>query len=151
MRLTDTIESFILSMLDDESRQVELQRGELARHFGCAPSQINYVLATRFTPERGYVIESKRGGGGYIRVTRVHMEGASYITHLLTDGIGDALSQDEARQITQNLIGQGIIGEKQQRLMLAAMSDSAYTPFSGKSTLRVGVMKSMLLRILQDL
>ena len=63
--LSDSIEAFIKTLLEDENREIELRRNELAEHFQCAPSQINYVLATRFTPDHGYVIESRRGGGGY--------------------------------------------------------------------------------------
>ena len=64
MRLSDSIESFIKDMLDDGSAEVELKRNELAEYFRCAPSQINYVLATRFSPDHGYLTESRRGGGG---------------------------------------------------------------------------------------
>ena len=66
MRLSDSIERFIKTLLEQEETEIELKRNELAEYFGCAPSQINYVLATRFTPDHGYVIESQRGGGGYI-------------------------------------------------------------------------------------
>ena len=72
--LSDSIEDFIKALMEDEQDQqqaIELRRNELAEHFQCAPSQINYVLATRFTPDHGYVIESRRGGGGYIRIMRL--------------------------------------------------------------------------------
>ena len=69
--LSDTIESFIKTLMEDESTAIALRRNELAEHFQCAPSQINYVLATRFTPDHGYIIESRRGGGGYIRIVRL--------------------------------------------------------------------------------
>ena len=69
-QLSDAIEQFIKELMDQEA-QIELRRNELAHHFGCAPSQINYVLATRFTPDHGYIIESRRGGGGYIRIFRM--------------------------------------------------------------------------------
>ena len=72
MRLSDTIEDFIKMLLSQEEREVELKRNELAEYFGCAPSQINYVLATRFTPDHGYVIESRRGGGGYRNVSKIN-------------------------------------------------------------------------------
>ena len=71
MRLSDTIESFIKEMMRQEEQGVELKRNELAEYFGCAPSQINYVLSTRFTPDAGYMVESRRGGGGYIRIVQV--------------------------------------------------------------------------------
>ena len=65
MRLSDTIESFIKAMIQEDTPEVELKRNELAEYFHCAPSQINYVLATRFTPDHGYVTSSQRGGGGF--------------------------------------------------------------------------------------
>ena len=71
MRLSDTIEHFIKELMTQEEPEVELRRNELAEYFSCAPSQINYVLATRFTPDNGYIIESRRGGGGYIRIVRI--------------------------------------------------------------------------------
>ena len=71
MRLSDTIEQFIKDMMQREQQaEIDLKRNELAEYFHCAPSQINYVLATRFTPDHGYVITSQRGGGGYIRIVR---------------------------------------------------------------------------------
>ena len=76
MRLSDSIESFIKTLITQEEPEVELKRNELAEYFGCAPSQINYVLATRFSPDHGYIIESRRGGGGYIRIVRVVQSGS---------------------------------------------------------------------------
>ena len=73
--LSDSIEDFIKALMADETPEIELRRNELAEHFQCAPSQINYVLATRFTPDHGYVIESRRGGGGYIRIVRMASSG----------------------------------------------------------------------------
>lgn len=69
-QLSDSIEQFIKDLME-EDRQIDLKRNELAQHFGCAPSQINYVLATRFSIDHGYVIESRRGGGGYVRIIRI--------------------------------------------------------------------------------
>ena len=76
MRLSDSIETFIKTLLAEDEPEVELKRNELAEYFGCAPSQINYVLATRFSPDHGYLIESRRGGGGYIRIVRIVQSGA---------------------------------------------------------------------------
>ncbi|MEL7601687.1 MAG: CtsR family transcriptional regulator, partial [Bacillota bacterium] len=80
--LSDSIELFIKELLD-QSDEVSLQRNELAQHFNCAPSQINYVLATRFTPDKGYIIESRRGGGGYIRVLRLSVETSEHLFRLV--------------------------------------------------------------------
>ena len=74
MGITDMIAGFIQEALDDAGGVLEMQRGDLAQRFGCVPSQINYVMSTRFSPEHGYIVESRRGGGGYIRITRVHVD-----------------------------------------------------------------------------
>ena len=88
-RLSDMIEEFIKALLEESNGQLELQRNELADYFECAPSQINYVLATRFSLDRGYYIESRRGGGGYIRIIRLDMDNNDYIMYLLRERIGN--------------------------------------------------------------
>ena len=74
MGISDLIASFIRDSLDDANGVLELQRNDLAERFHCVPSQINYVMSTRFSPEHGYIVESRRGGGGYIRITRVQVD-----------------------------------------------------------------------------
>ena len=81
-RISDIIEEFIMSSLDDDDF-IELSRNDLAKFFSCVPSQINYVLNTRFTPNRGFVIESQRGGGGYIKVVRVKDNNSNFLTTAL--------------------------------------------------------------------
>ena len=97
MRLSDSIESFIKTMLNDDSAEVELKRNELAEYFQCAPSQINYVLATRFSPDHGYVTESRRGGGGYIRIVRVVESGSRRKEYCLTEAGFAVLDNELAR------------------------------------------------------
>ena len=80
MGISDTIAEFINELLRDES-STEVQRAELASRFNCVPSQINYVISTRFSPERGYIVESRRGGGGYIRIIRVMPEPGDVLMH----------------------------------------------------------------------
>jgi len=81
MATSDLIARFILEMLEDSDGSAELQRSVLADRFGCVPSQINYVISTRFSPERGYVVESRRGGGGYIRISRVRTSPSQIVMH----------------------------------------------------------------------
>ena len=88
MRLSDAIEQFIKTMLTQEAPEVELKRNELAEYFNCAPSQINYVLATRFTPDHGYIIESRRGGGGYVRIVRMRERGDGNLLNMLLKRVG---------------------------------------------------------------
>ena len=91
MRLSDTIEQFIKTMLVEETQEIELKRNELAEYFNCAPSQINYVLSTRFTPDHGYIIESRRGGGGCIRIFRMKQSTGEQLLYLIHERIGDSI------------------------------------------------------------
>ena len=97
MKISDLITAEILRMLDEsEENKAEIQRNELAGILGCAPSQINYVLSSRFTPEHGYIIESQRGGGGYIRIKRVVMRQSSALMHII-NSIGDSIDNISAK------------------------------------------------------
>ena len=120
MRLSDTIESFIKQLLSQDETEVELKRNELAEYFGCAPSQINYVLATRFTPDHGYVIESRRGGGGYIRIVRVVQSTGQHLLYLIHERIGETISETEAAHI---------IGQLAERKLITAQEGCGARPY----------------------
>ena len=150
MRLSDSIESFIKTMLNEESTEVELKRNELAEYFGCAPSQINYVLATRFSPDHGYLTESRRGGGGYIRIVRVVQSGSQRLMYLVNERIGDSLEEDECVRIISQLKEQRIVSAEEAQLMASAVSSRALgIPVTDmmKGALRARMMKSMLMTI----
>jgi len=150
MRLSDSIESFIKTLLAEDSPEVELKRNELAEYFGCAPSQINYVLATRFSPDHGYVTESRRGGGGYIRIIRVVQTGAQRLLYLVNERIGDALTEEEGLRMISQLKDQGLISGEEASVMAAAISAKAMAvpiPEALKNALRARTMKSMLTTI----
>ena len=103
MRLSDLISQTILDMLaESESGETEIKRNEFANMVGCVPSQINYVLSSRFTPENGYIVESRRGGGGYIKITRINLDRSSAIMHIVNT-IGNEISVNAARIILENL------------------------------------------------
>ncbi len=144
--LSDTIEAFIKELMEEEQAQVELKRNELAEYFRCAPSQINYVLATRFTPDHGYLIESRRGGGGYIRVIRVAMhDQGEQLMQLIHQRIGAAITEAEATAIIAGLLQQGVVNGGEARLMRAATSAGAISlPINMKDALRAAVLRSML-------
>ena len=97
--ISDVIENFILSTLGTNN-DLNLSRNELAGYFNCAPSQINYVLTTRFNLNRGFIIQSQRGGGGYIRIVRIKDFDDNYI-HKVIDSIGDEINFNEARFILE--------------------------------------------------
>lgn len=150
MRLSDSIEQFIKELLNEESTEVELKRNELAEYFGCAPSQINYVLATRFSPDHGYLTESRRGGGGYIRIVRVVQTGSQRLMYLVNDRIGDSLSEEESLRLVSQLKDQRIVTEDEAALMASSVSARALAvpvPDALKNAMRAKMMKSMLMTV----
>ena len=84
-KISNSIEDFLLAMLKEAEGSLEIQRSLLAERFDCAPSQINYVLTTRFTPYKGYYVESRRGGGGFIRITKVRFPNAELARNVFID------------------------------------------------------------------
>ena len=150
MRLSDSIESFIKTLMTQEEPEVELKRNELAEYFGCAPSQINYVLATRFSPDHGYIIESRRGGGGYIRIVRVVQTGAQRLMYLTNERIREVISEAEAVRLIRQLVDQGLVSLAEGEIMRAAVSAQALSipiPDSMKAALRARTLKTMLMTV----
>ena len=148
-RLSDIIEDFIKSLLSESEGQLELQRNELADYFECAPSQINYVLATRFSVNQGYYIESRRGGGGFIRIVRLDVDKDDYLLYLLTEGIGSKLSEKNALQIIQRMADQRYISQKTAYLMKSAVTDKAIAiPSTLKDGIRASILKSMITAVM---
>lgn len=150
MRLSDSIEQFIKELLNEEATEVELKRNELAEYFGCAPSQINYVLATRFSPDHGYLTESRRGGGGYIRIVRVVQSGSQRLMYLVNDRISDSIGEEECLRLISQLKEQRIVTADEAALMASAVSTRALSvpvPDVLKDALRAKMMKSMLMTI----
>lgn len=147
MNISDLITAEILRMLNESSEHTaEIQRNEFANGIGCAPSQINYVLSSRFTPEHGYIIESRRGGGGYIRISRVVMNHSSAIMHLI-NSIGDSIDTLSARVVIENCLESEIIDKEAARLMYAAVSNNVMStvPVVLRDTLRAAILKECLL------
>ena len=147
MGLSDLIAQFILTGLEQSGGAVELSRGSLAEQFGCVPSQINYVLTTRFTPEHGYIIETKRGGGGYIRVIRVRVSPRGLIMHTV-NAIGESLDAASASAFLQNL--RDMLGEPVTSVIHAACSDRALRGLlpDRRDEVRASILKQCLLHVL---
>jgi transcriptional regulator CtsR len=145
--MSEQVARYILEMLDSRDGTAEIRRNELADQIGCVPSQINYVLTSRFTPEQGYLVESRRGGGGYIRITRVQLSAPSALMHVV-NSIGSSLDSSTARMLIVNLSDRGIINAPVAEVMLAACSDSAYKslPQEYRDVVRAGVLKQMLIK-----
>ncbi len=147
MRISDLITQEIIKMLNEsKENSVEIQRNVFANGIGCAPSQINYVISSRFTPEHGYIIESRRGGGGYIRITRLIMDHSSAIMHIV-NSIGDSLDPMSARVLIENCLQSEIIDLDKARIMYAAMSNNVMSniPTDKRNMVRAALLKEMLL------
>lgn len=142
MRMSDIVAQYISEILEQSGGNAEIQRNELAQTLGCVPSQINYVITSRFTPEQGYLVESRRGGGGYIRITRVQLDADTALMHIV-NSIGDTLDYTTARMMLQNMAQQGLLSEAAAALMHSALTEQAYAgvPKEYRGILRAGVLK----------
>jgi transcriptional regulator CtsR len=146
MRISDLIAGFIDEVLGDMGGTAELQRAELANRFNCVPSQINYVIATRFSPEHGYIVESRRGGGGFIRITRVAVEPEQLIMHTV-NAIGSNVDINTAAALIANLRQGSAINGSEARLILSAIGNNALRPaqLAERDILRASILKHMLI------
>lgn len=147
MRLSDVLTEYIMDMLS-ETGDTEIKRNELASRFGCVPSQINYVLTSRFTPEQGYIVESRRGGGGYIRISRIKADKSATFMHLV-NSIGSTLDRMTAEVMIKNLLAVSAIDEQTARLLASALSERALAPIEpvGRDIVRASIFKNMLLNL----
>jgi transcriptional regulator CtsR len=149
-RLSDLIEDFIKKMISEMDGTIEIQRNELANQFNCVPSQINYVIDTRFTSERGYYVESRRGGGGHICIKRVNITLPSrYLMHIVTS-MGDSNSQQSAEVFINNFVDYEIVIKNEGLLMKAATSDKVLggIPLPDRDLLRASLLKNMLVSLI---
>lgn len=146
MRMSDIVARQIFRMLEENDGNAEIQRNELANLLGCVPSQINYVITSRFTPEQGYIVESRRGGGGYIKITRVTTNRNVAIMHII-NSIGEKISSASAQAILNNMVQQDMISEYDSVLIASALSDKAYSCISQeyRDFLRASIFKNMLM------
>lgn len=149
MTLSDLIERFLLDTLGDELT-VNFNRNELAAYFSVAPSQINYVLSTRFTPERGYIIESRRGGGGSVTLTRIDEVSDDVITKYIDETLSDGIEYGRACQIIDRLVSDEVYTRSEGALVKAALSEKALlAPTIVKARLRGAILKSVLMETLK--
>jgi transcriptional regulator CtsR len=129
MKRSDRISDYILAALSAGGGIAEMQRGAIAREFGCVPSQITYVLETRFTPENGYLIETRRGGGGYIRIIRKRDDPQQQLADFL-HALPAALSEPEVLRLLERLITFSLLSEREARLLAACCSDALLEPIN---------------------
>lgn len=148
--ISDIIEQFILKTMGDDD-SVDISRNELAGFFSCAPSQINYVLETRFTIDKGFVKESRRGGGGFIKISKINLDNDEYVSNLILESVGDELSQKRLSQILDKLKNENIISQKEKEIIFSALSDSSLAmPFTIKDNIRAKSFKNVLATLMRQ-
>ena len=149
MRMSDVIEEFIKDLLKEDD-ELEIQRNELAEQFNCVPSQINYVISTRFKPSQGYYVESRRGGGGHIKIKKINVTKSNLLMHTI-NSIGDSLTSNEVNIFISNFLSYGIISEIEAKLLKVATSDNVLIiPQEIRDKLRANIFKNMLLNLVED-
>ena len=147
--ISDIIEDFLKQLLSD-CDNVNISRNELANYFSCSPSQINYVLTTRFTPARGFVVESRRGGGGFISLVRLDENRNEFLDTLRNLPLREGISQTKAIQIIERLCRDQIISENEAKLLVSVMSDKALVaPAVAKDGIRAGMIRAMATELLK--
>ena len=151
MRISDLVTRSIMELLDEQNGEAEIRRNELANTLGCVPSQINYVITSRFTPEQGYIVESRRGGGGYIRITRVSAPRQTMLMHIV-NSVGEKLDKRSAEVMLSNLLDRSLIDTPTARLMASALGGRAYAdvPVEYRDSLCAAIFKNMLLTIMNN-
>ena len=148
MRISDMIEDFIKDLFTEDEEYIEIQRNDLAEQFNCVPSQINYVISTRFKPSQGYYVESKRGGGGYIKIRKINITKSNYFMHIINN-IGDMLTGQESDIFISNLLSYNMLNTEQAKLLKVATSDNVLTLSQPKKDIiRAKIFKNMLLNLI---
>ncbi len=144
--ISDIIEHHLKQIIDQSKNgYIEIQRNEIAGKFECVPSQINYVISTRFTVEKGYIVESKRGGGGYIRIQKIDLEDETNLFQTIHDLIGNSISQSSAEDIIQRLADEEVINEREARMMKAAVSRQVlHFSIPVRDQLRAKMLRAMI-------
>ena len=147
MRVSDLIEEFIKDLFQDENDYIEIQRNNLAEKFNCVPSQINYVIATRFKPSQGYYVESKRGGGGHIKIRKISNTKQDYLMYIINN-IGDSLTSNDVDILISDFLSYDFITEKEAKLLKVATSDNVLQlDKETKDKVRSRIFKNMLINL----
>ena len=148
MRMSDIIEDFIKDLFEeDESDFIEIQRNELAQQFNCVPSQINYVISTRFKPSQGYYVESRRGGGGNIKIRKISNTKSDYIMHIINN-IENEITANEVDILLSDFLTYNIVTPQEAKLLKVATNDNVLKLDKNiKDQVRARIFKNMLLNI----
>lgn len=142
--MSDLIENYLKKVLH-KNETVEIRRSEIADQFNCVPSQINYVINTRFTIQQGYVVESKRGGGGYIRIMKVNLVDEMDILNELGNLIPEELSEREGNHLLQNLYENELISKREAQMMSLMMEKDTFpSDVKNAAEIRSNMMKKLI-------
>ncbi|QDP38855.1 CtsR family transcriptional regulator [Radiobacillus deserti] len=144
--ISDIIEQYLKQILKtNDKNAVEIKRSEIADRFQCVPSQINYVINTRFTMERGYLVESKRGGGGYIRIIRIQHEDKAKLIDEIIEMINPQVTQQASIDILERMYEEELITKREAKIMISAVSrDTLSFPLPVRDELRAKILTAML-------
>lgn len=146
-KLSNSIEDFLNELIFESGGVVEIQRSKISDQFNCAPSQINYVLTTRFTPFKGYYVESRRGGGGYIRIVKVKLEDDEETLERFLNFIGDSITKNNSDDVIEELFRLNKITKREMELMKVSLSDRSLSQCENRNELRADLLKNMVLVI----
>ena len=150
--LSDQIEKYFRNLLKRYQGEIEIKRNQLADEFNCAPSQINYVLDTRFTVDKGFVVESQRGGGGYIRIIKIGIDSETETLQKIISRLGKTVPQKQAENIIDRLCDNELISKREKEIMEMAINRNVLKielPY--RDFIRGSIFKAMLKVILKDI
>lgn len=152
-KISDLIESFLNDLIQESKGAIEIQRNEMACYFKCAPSQINYVLTTRFTSDRGYVIESRRGGGGSIKIMKIDMDDNDFLFEMLANRIGDSVNKEGAFELLEILYRKGLMEIKIRNIIKTVVDDNTLSSINkpGRDRIRAEILKAAVVVALIDI
>lgn len=151
-RISDLIESFLNERIEERKGVIEIQRNEMANYFNCAPSQINYVLTTRFTSDRGYVIESRRGGGGFIKIMKIDLDENDYLLKMLAERIGESVNKEGAFELLEILYKKNLIDMRIRDIIKNIVDDNTLSSLNRplRDNLRAEILKAAVIAALMD-
>ncbi len=149
MLLSEHIARLIEEMIEEGEGTANVRRNDLAQRLGCVPSQVSYVISSRFTPERGYITESRRGGGGYIRIVRAPITKSNYLMHFF-HALGSEISEDTARAYIKNLADAEIISAREAAIIASALSNSSLDRLEAgaKNIIRADILRHILMALM---
>lgn len=150
LRISDIIEKFINERIEESKGAIEIQRNDMANHFKCAPSQINYVLTTRFSTDRGYVIESRRGGGGFIKIMKVDIDENAYLLEMLADRIRNSVNKEGAFELLEILFRKQLIDQRIKNIIKTSVDDNTLSIISKpyRDMVRAEILKAAIVAAL---